>query len=129
MLAIGQPQAHLPFGSVLLCTAIRRETLTGFYSNSASLGLRDSSRRYNLFPITMVPHRSRFEDVTAALGGFRLLDRGMNLTIKGKLKFICAYTMALTSDMLQQQKNAGFKEKCYPAIPFLMPSLWVPTRW
>lgn len=70
--------------------------LMGFYLNFASLGHRDRSRRCNVIPITLRPHGSKFEDVVSALGGLGLLDRGMDLSINGEIKFVCAYTLAFT---------------------------------
>lgn len=84
----------------------------GFYLNFASLGLQDRSRRCNVIPLTLDCHGSKFENiVSSALGGLQLLDRGMNLSINGETKFVCAYTLVFTGDMPQQKKNKGFKEQ------------------
>ena len=71
----------------------------GFYLNFASLSLRDRHRRCNVLPITLGPYGSKFDDVVTALGGLKLLDGGVQLSINGEEKFVCAYTLAFTGDM------------------------------
>ena len=84
-------------------------TLLGIYIIFAGLNSQEQSRRCNVFPVTLGPHGSKFEDVIGALSSLSRLDQGLQLTINGQQKFVCAYTLAFIGDMPQQQENAGFK--------------------
>ena len=85
-------------------------TLMGMYCNFGSLSFQERTRRANVVPITLGPHGSNFADVVDALKSLRPLDAGVEVELQpGKKILLCAFTMAYTGDMPQQQKNSGMK--------------------
>ncbi|KAF1816368.1 hypothetical protein P152DRAFT_388522 [Eremomyces bilateralis CBS 781.70] len=85
----------------------------GMYIIPAGLSFKERARRANVFPITLGPHGSNFDDVISALEPFmKRLDRGQEVTLQGGEKvLLCAFTMAYLGDMPQQQENAGMKSQ------------------
>ncbi|KAI9748387.1 MAG: hypothetical protein M4579_007241 [Chaenotheca gracillima] len=86
-------------------------SLMGVYLVLASMNNRDRMRRANIFPLTLGPHGSDFEDVIMAIPALRDLDGGMDVKINGEVKTMFAYTLAFIGDMPQQNENAGFKRQ------------------
>ena len=83
-------------------------SLMGFYLINGAFSYAERSRPTNLIPLTLGPHGSNMEQVAAALmPSLRKLDSGMELTVDGKEKFVCAFTLFFTGDMPQQQENSG----------------------
>ena len=65
-----------------------------------------------MVPITLGPHGSNFGDVVDALKSLRPLDAGIEVELQpgsGRKVLLCAFTMAYTGDMPQQQQNTGMK--------------------
>jgi hypothetical protein len=86
-------------------------SLVGVYLTLASMNLEDRCRRKNTFLLTFGPHASSFNQVITAIKALPHLDKGMELMVRGEPKLVCAYTLAFTGDMPQQQENAGFKRQ------------------
>ena len=85
-------------------------TLMGVYLNFAALSFQERTRRANVVPITLGPHGSNFADVVDALKLLTPLDAGVEVELRpGEKVLLCAFTMAYTGDMPQQQKNSGMK--------------------
>ena len=83
-------------------------SLMGFYLINAAFSYADRSRPTNIIPLTLGPHGSNMEQVAAALTpSLQKLDRGMELEVDGKKKFVCGFTFFFTGDMPQQQENSG----------------------
>lgn len=86
-------------------------TLMGVYLTLASQNLRQRTRRANIFPLTLGPHASSLNELMTSIKGLLQLDKGLLLRIRGEEKLVCAYTIAFTGDMPQQQENARFKRQ------------------
>lgn len=104
----------LPFmcfidGFSLYCNMYR--SLMGIYAILAGMTVRERTRRANVFPITLGPHGSNFEDVIEALQSLRELDEGVMMHIQGNDVFVCAFILAFLGDMPQQNDNSGFKRQ------------------
>ena len=83
-------------------------TLMGWYMTPAGLNARERFRRANVYPLTLGPHGSNTEDVVTALApGLAKLDEGVPMEINGSKKIICAFVLAFTGDMPQQNENCG----------------------
>ena len=57
-----------------------------------------------MFPLTLRPHGSNFEEVINALGSVAAMDKGMTIKIPRegggtKCMFVCAFALAYTGDM------------------------------
>ena len=86
-------------------------SLMGIYMALASMNLRQRSRQANVFSLTIGPHGSDFGDVITSVSGLSQLDKGVELVLDGKKTLLCAYILAFTGDMPQQQDNSGFKRQ------------------
>ncbi|KAI9749166.1 MAG: Glutathione reductase [Chaenotheca gracillima] len=86
-------------------------SITGIYIIPAALSTRERARRVNVFPLTLGPHGSAFNEVICTMQSLTHLDGGMDLTINGERIHVCAYPLAFIGDMPQQQENAGFKRQ------------------
>jgi hypothetical protein len=85
-------------------------SLMGIYLLIAAFGFEERNRRANVFPVTLGPHGSNFNEVINCLTGLRELDRGVSLPLPQPTR-VCAFTLAFLGDMPQQQANAGFKSQ------------------
>ncbi|KAN0075598.1 hypothetical protein V8E54_006868 [Elaphomyces granulatus] len=85
-------------------------SLMGIYLLIAAFGFEERNRRANVFPVTLGPHGSNFNEVINCLTGLRELDRGVSLPLPQPTR-VCAFTFAFLGDMPQQQANAGFKSQ------------------
>lgn len=74
-------------------------SLMGVYIIFAGLNARERSRQANVFPLTLGPHGSDFNDVVEALQSLRLLDQDAQLIINGVPKIVYAFTNAFLGDM------------------------------
>ena len=81
-------------------------SLLGIYITPAGMNARERTRRQNIFPITLGPFGSSFDDIIGALYYLSRLDYGVHLEINGTEKFVCGFVMAFTRDMAASQ---GFK--------------------
>lgn len=93
-------------GFGLFRNAVR--SLVGFYMTPAGLNAHDRNRRANTFPIFLSPHGAVFEDVVSHLKSFIPLDKGVEVTIKGKRTLLSVFTLCYLGDFPQQNNNAGF---------------------
>ncbi|KAI9747998.1 MAG: hypothetical protein M4579_007339 [Chaenotheca gracillima] len=84
------------------------ESLMGVYIILAGMNIAERFRRANVFPITLGPHGSNFEDVVKALRQLAVLDGGVDIDLNGEKVHITAFVLAFTGDMPQQQANSGF---------------------
>ncbi|KAF1808853.1 hypothetical protein P152DRAFT_462083 [Eremomyces bilateralis CBS 781.70] len=83
-------------------------TIMGFYLLLACLVQAERNIPANVFPLTLGPHGSSFDDVVDALELMQRLDRGVDMDINGKTCFVCIPFLAFIGDMPQQQLNGGF---------------------
>ena len=87
-------------------------SLMGMYFIPASLSFHERARRVNVFPLTLGPHGSNFADVVDAMKArLAVLDKGIEVQIKGETVLLCTPTTLYAADMPQQQKNAGMKSQ------------------
>lgn len=84
-------------------------SLIGIYAIMASMTGVDRHRQANIFPITLSPHGSNFDDTIHALQSLGTLDRGVRKTINGESIIMCVPTLCYIGDMPQQDKNSGFR--------------------
>jgi len=77
-------------------------SLVGVYVIPAGLDGDDRHRPANIFPITLSPHGSNFNDVVGALQSLENLDRGVTVTING---ILCVPTVYYLGDMPQQDRE------------------------
>ncbi|OXV07835.1 hypothetical protein Egran_04401 [Elaphomyces granulatus] len=85
-------------------------SLMGIYLLIAAFGFEERNRRANVFPVTLGPHGSSFNEVINCLTGLCELDRGVSLPLPQPTR-VCAFTLAFLGDMPQQQANASFKSQ------------------
>ena len=85
-------------------------SLMGIYLLFAAFSFHERNRRANVFPLTLGPHGSNFNDVIAALSDLRHFDRGAVVELPQPTR-LCAFTLCFLGDMPQQQANAGFKSQ------------------
>jgi hypothetical protein len=84
-------------------------SLVGVYVIPAGLDGDDRHRPANIFPITLSPHGSNFNDVAGALQSLANIDGGVTVMINGKQSILCVPTVCYLGDMPQQDKNSGFR--------------------
>jgi len=84
-------------------------SLIGVYLIPAGLTSKERHRQANIFPITLSPHGSNFDDAVRALQSLGALDMGVEVTIDGKNCLLCVPTLCYIGDMPQQDKNSGFR--------------------
>lgn len=84
-------------------------TLMGFYVIPAGFSAQERSRRANVFPITLGPHGSNFDDVIYALASLRPLDKGIHTTISGVDTILAVFALNFIGDMPQQAVNSRIK--------------------
>lgn len=84
-----------------------RKSIMGVYMLIVALPKNEHTRQANVYPLTLGPYGSNFEDVIKALAPMRFLDEGMMVNIKGTDVLVCAPLLALIGDMVQQNQNAG----------------------
>ena len=85
-------------------------TLMGLYLLFAGLTFHERNRRANVFPITLGPHGSNFNEIIDTLHGLRHFDKGCVLDLPQPTR-VCAFTLAFLGDMPQQAANAGSKSQ------------------
>jgi hypothetical protein len=84
-------------------------SLVGVYAIAAGLEGDDRHRPANIFPLTLSPHGSNFDDTVRALQSLGQLDHGIETTINGEKVLMCVPTLCYIGDMPQQDKNSGFR--------------------
>ena len=85
-------------------------SLMGVYMQIAAFSFHERMRRANVFPLTLGPHGSNFDDFINAMQGLRYFDKGVVLELPQPTR-VCAFTLCFLGDMPQQQANAGFKSQ------------------
>jgi hypothetical protein len=84
-------------------------SLIGVYAIVAGLIAEDRNRQANVFPLTLSPHGSNFDDTVKSLQSLGALDRGVRASIKGSVRTLVVPTLCYIGDMPQQDKNSGFR--------------------
>ncbi|KAI1097192.1 hypothetical protein F4804DRAFT_352027 [Jackrogersella minutella] len=84
-------------------------SLVGVYAIPVGLDSNDRHRPENIFPLTLCPHGSNFEDTVGALQSLGELDCGVEVEINGENVVLCVPTLCYIGDMPQQDKNSGFR--------------------
>lgn len=84
-----------------------RKSVMGVYLQPVAMPKAEHTRQANVYPLTLGPHASNFEDVTKAVAPMRILERGMSVVINGEETMVCTPILALTGDMVQQNQNSG----------------------
>ncbi|KAI8171048.1 hypothetical protein KHU50_005759 [Colletotrichum sp. SAR 10_65] len=84
-------------------------SLVGVYLIIAALNGLDRHRAANIFPITLSPHGSNFDDTIRALQSLGQLDKEVVMNINGVDTIVCVPTLCYIGDMPQQDKNSGFR--------------------
>ncbi|KAI1753016.1 hypothetical protein F4782DRAFT_95579 [Xylaria castorea] len=85
-------------------------SLVGLYAIPAALNGEERNRPTNIFPITLSPHGSNFDDAIKALQSLGDVDGGVPVTMDGDNNVIMVVpTLCYIGDMPQQDKNAGFR--------------------
>lgn len=84
-----------------------RKSVMGVYMQSVAMPKAEHTRQANVFPLTLGPHASNFEDVAKAVAPMRFLESGMSTVINGQETTVCTPVLALTGDMVQQNQNSG----------------------
>jgi hypothetical protein len=84
-------------------------SLIGVYVIPAGLDGDNRHRPANIFPISLSPHGSNFDDTVRALQSLANLDIGVTVMINGKESILCVPTLCYLGDMPQQDKNSGFR--------------------
>lgn len=80
------------------------------YLINAALPRIERDRITNVLPLTLGPHGSNMAEVVDAVGPIIYgLEQGVEFDLEGtgQMTFVCAFTMAFTGDMSQQQKSSG----------------------
>ena len=86
-------------------------SIMGVYATFAFLDEYERSRRSNIFPITLGPYGSKWDEVVESLAHLRDLEKGILMTVNNREVFVCAPTLAYCGDMPQQQANSGCKSQ------------------
>jgi hypothetical protein len=84
-------------------------SLIGVYAIVAGLTAEDQNRQANVFPLTLSPHGSNFDDTVKSFGSLGALDRGLRACINGNERTLVVPTLCYVGDMPQQDKNSGFR--------------------
>lgn len=84
-------------------------SLVGVYLIPAGLTNKKRHRQANIFPLTLSPHGSNFNDTVRALQSLGKLDMGAEVMVNGKKCLLCVPTLCYIGDMPQQDKNSGFR--------------------
>jgi hypothetical protein len=82
-------------------------SLTGVYMSIAGMDQRQRSQRVNNFALTLGPHGSDTEVVLRSIKTIKTLDKGIEVTVKGEKRWLCAHIQVYTGDMTQQNLDAG----------------------
>lgn len=82
-------------------------SLMGVYLLLAGLPIHERNKRANVFPLTLGPHGSNFDEVIESLHQLREFDKGFQVQL-AQLTRVCAFSLCLLGDMPQQQINSGF---------------------
>jgi hypothetical protein len=82
-------------------------SLTGLYMSIAGMDQRQRSRRVNNFALTLGPHGSDTGVVLRSIKAIKTLDKGIEVTVKGEKRWLCAHIHVYTGDMTQQNLDAG----------------------
>ncbi|TFB02594.1 hypothetical protein CCMA1212_005569 [Trichoderma ghanense] len=85
------------------------KSLVGVYLSPAALTLSERQIQSHMFPLTLGPHGSNFDDVVRSLSTLGDLDRGRQVEIEGKQVVLCVPILCFTGDMPQQAQNSGFR--------------------
>jgi hypothetical protein len=79
----------------------------GVYLINAARPRSGRDRRTDVLHLILGSYGSNMSELVEAIGLMMLaLETGLHININGEPTFVCAFTMASTSDMLQQQKNS-----------------------
>src|SRR5205814_2752294 len=84
-------------------------SLVGVYISPAALTLSERESQAYMFPLTLGPHGSNFNDVVLSLKILGDLDRGIKTTIDGRDVILCVPIVCYTGDMPQQAQNSGLR--------------------
>lgn len=83
--------------------------LVGVYAIITSMSGEDIHRQANIFPPTLSPHSSNFDDMIRSLQSLGTLDCGQRITINGEDVVIYIPTLGYLGDLPQQDKSSSFR--------------------
>jgi hypothetical protein len=83
-------------------------SLIGVYTIVTGLTSEDRNRQANIFPLTLSPHGSNFDDTVKSFQSLGALDRGVRASVNSNVQTLVVPTLCYIGDMPQQDKNSGF---------------------
>ncbi|KAK3402708.1 hypothetical protein B0T20DRAFT_342426, partial [Sordaria brevicollis] len=76
-------------------------SVMGVYQSPAGLPFKIRARNANIFPITLGPHTSNFNDIVKALGCIMPLEKGIVMQVNGRSILVSIFTICYTGDIPQ----------------------------